>query len=486
VSVKWNPVFVVGTVRSGTSLLYTLLNQHSEIGLMFELDVWDFPESLQDLRFRGNWLERQEFYNHALSRHRLVLGHSLRGLENARTPEDLYRIFGEGKGASRWGEKSPFYGVHLEKLAKRYPGCSIILLWRDPVETYRSIVQAGQSSPYFHRPGMLSRLIRHNEQIVRQAAALRRAGVRIHPVTYSALVDQTEEVCRELCTFLGVEFEPKMLDLSGADFSSIYSGAHHEHLRRGVVTRRLSASRPLSSRVVSKLERFRTRWDRLNAGLFGWQTVPSPVQRPEPGLLERAYHNLAGAILCGGDDMKRSLFEFLPLTWLRTYRQTKTWLFAERPQLEAEQRSWLEQLRTHWVTVFASYTLLAGTVAADWISGPAISMGLFYLMPPGILALIVNRRWGTVSAILAAVVRSVFEVWNSANPHFGIVLWNTLMRFLMLQFIVLVAARIRCELNVPEPRQQPDAPAESQAAKLAAAAKKSTRSMKTGPLSPQL
>src|SRR5215472_5040520 len=103
-----NPVFVVGTVRSGTSLLYTLLNQHPRIGLMFELDVWDFPQLLQGLRFRGNWLERQEFYNNALSRHRLILAQSLRGLEKARSQEELYRIFSEGKGAKFWGEKSPF------------------------------------------------------------------------------------------------------------------------------------------------------------------------------------------------------------------------------------------------------------------------------------------------------------------------------------------------------------------------------------------
>lgn len=469
----------MGTVRSGTSLLYTLLNQHPEIGLMFELDVWDFPEPLQNLRFRRHWLERQEFYNNALSRHRLILGRSLRGLERARTPEDLYRIFSEGKGASFWGEKSPFYGVRLRKLAQRYPGCSIILLWRDPVETYRSIVQAGQSSRFFHRPGMFSRLVRHNEQIARQAAELRRAGVRIHPVTYSALVDQTEEVCREICQFLGVAFDPGMIDLAGADFSSIYNGAHHEHLRRGVVERSLIATRSLPAPTVARLERFRSRWDRLNADLFGWQTVPATVRRPEPGFVERWYHNIAGAVFCGGDNMKRSLFEFLPLAWLRTYRQTKAWFLAGRAQPETEQASFVTQFRTHWITIIASYALLAGTVAADWLSGPAISMGPFYLMSPGILALIVNRRWGTMAALLAAVARSLFEFGSPGDAHLGIVLWNTAMRFLVLQFVVLLAARVRCELGSAELKKSELPVPSDPAAKLAVAAKKSTRSLKT-------
>ena len=474
-----NPVFVVGTVRSGTSLLYTLLNQHPEIGLMFELDVWDFPQPLQKLRFRGNWLERQEFYNHALSRHRLILGRSLRGLERARTPEDLYRIFSEGKGASFWGEKSPFYGIRLRKLAQQYPGCSIILLWRDPVETYRSIIQAGQSCRFFRRPGMLSRLVRHNEQIARQAAELRRAGVRLHPVTYSALVDQTDEVCHEICRFLGLAFDPGMTDLAGADFSSIYNGAHHEHLRRGIVTRSLTANLSLPASTVARLERFRSRWDRLNADLFGWQTVPASVRRPEPGFIERWYHNTAGAVFCAADNMKRSLFEFLPLPWLRTYRQTKAWFLAGHAQPDAKPLSIIQQIRINWITIMASYALLAGTVAADWLSGPTVSMGAFYLMPPGILALIVGRRWGTVAAAVAAVVRSLFEFGQSGHAHLGVVAWNTLMRFLVLQFVVLLAARVKCELGSTETKKS-DAPAPSDpAAKLAAAAKKSTRSLKT-------
>src|SRR6185436_2176919 len=104
-----NPIFLVGVFRSGTSLLYSLLNQHPEISLMYETDIWDFPRPFSNFRFRGNWLERQEFYNRALSRHRLTFGGQLRGLEDVRTPADLYQVFSKGKQAVLWGEKSPVY-----------------------------------------------------------------------------------------------------------------------------------------------------------------------------------------------------------------------------------------------------------------------------------------------------------------------------------------------------------------------------------------
>ena len=54
-----NPVFVVGVFRSGTSLLYSLLNQHPQMAFMYECDAWNFPALLSKARFKGNWLERQ-------------------------------------------------------------------------------------------------------------------------------------------------------------------------------------------------------------------------------------------------------------------------------------------------------------------------------------------------------------------------------------------------------------------------------------------
>ncbi len=81
-----SPVFVVGVLRSGTSLLYALLNQHPQVALMYECDVWNFPEAFSGIRFKRDWLRRQEFYNQALSRHRLTFGDSLRGLERVRLP----------------------------------------------------------------------------------------------------------------------------------------------------------------------------------------------------------------------------------------------------------------------------------------------------------------------------------------------------------------------------------------------------------------
>jgi hypothetical protein len=171
------PVFVVGVFRSGTSLLYSLLNQHPQMALMYECDVWCFPEALSKMRFKGGWLQRQEFFNKVLSRHRLNFSGSLRGLENIHTPDDLYRAFSDSKGSAFFGEKSPHYCARLRQLARRYPRGSFILIWRDPIEIYRSVVHAGRKQPFFRRRGILSRLIFNGEKMIQEAAELDRAGV---------------------------------------------------------------------------------------------------------------------------------------------------------------------------------------------------------------------------------------------------------------------------------------------------------------------
>ena len=172
------PVLVVGVFRSGTSLLCSILNQNPGVALMFECDVWNFPRPLLNYRFKRNWVERIEFYNQALSRHRLVAENDLSPLRKIRTPLDLYRAFGQMKGAVAWGEKSPFYCDRLVQLHDQYPGAFFIFVWRDPAEVYRSVLNAGKTSRFFSRPGMLSRMIYYQEQAIRQSELIKTRGAR--------------------------------------------------------------------------------------------------------------------------------------------------------------------------------------------------------------------------------------------------------------------------------------------------------------------
>jgi len=440
-----NPVFVVGVLRSGTSLLYSLMNQHPQMAFMYECDAWNFPEIFSGARFRGNWLERQEFYNQALSRHRLVYGRSLRGLEKVRKPNDLYQVYGQGKEAALWGEKSPFYCSRLLSLAEKNPQSPFVLIWRDPVEIYRSIAQAGRTTRFFRRPGMLSRLIRYHEQMIEQAAALEKLGARVYHVTYADLIDDTPEVCKGICEFLGVPFDPRMVDLSSADLSAVYRAAQHDYLRGGVIRRQKLTGEILSPRVIHKLERFRNRWSRLNPGKFVSAKPASDTR--EPSLPERVWHGIAGKLLCAWDDTKRVLFEFMPLDWLQTYRGMAHWFFSSRDGRAEPKRSLSEQIAAHWITIAVAYFMVAGLGFIDAVD-PHFSLLPFYLIPCALLALTINWRWGTVAAMIASCIGpALIRRLDESFAQIEVFVWNSSMRFLLFEFVVLVLDRVRREIN---------------------------------------
>src|SRR5437764_9757611 len=65
------PLFVVGMWRSGTSLLYALLNQNPQIGLMYESDMLTLSPLFFLPRKSAWWLNKVDAWNGALTRHKI-------------------------------------------------------------------------------------------------------------------------------------------------------------------------------------------------------------------------------------------------------------------------------------------------------------------------------------------------------------------------------------------------------------------------------
>ncbi len=104
-----NRFFIVGAMRSGTTYIATILDEHPEISMAKPL----IPEP--------KFFIKEEEY--------------ARGLEFY---QDKY--FDKKKGAKVFGEKTVHYSERedaLIRIKEKYPGCKIILILRDPV--YRAL-----------------------------------------------------------------------------------------------------------------------------------------------------------------------------------------------------------------------------------------------------------------------------------------------------------------------------------------------------------
>lgn len=439
------PVFVIGVFRSGTSLLCSILNQNPQVALMYECDVWNFPSPLLKFRFQRNWAERIEFYNQALSRHRLVTPNRASNLHNIRTPMDLYRAFGALKGAAVSGEKSPFYCNRLEQLYRQYPQAFFIFLWRPPGEIYRSVLKAGQTSRFFGRPGMLSRLIYQQEQAILQARRIEAKGARIYRLEYARLVDQTEPVCRELAAFLNVPYSPSMLQLNQADLSAIYQAPHHAYLRQGVIKRQTHTQELVPPRVAQKLERYRGRWE---AQQTHWLATPAGLRQPPPGTLELVYHHYLGYGFSFYDSLVRAGFEFLPLPWLRVYRLFKTWVVNPPSGSKDEKTSLLKDWQQHWPTLLAATALLGLVALIHAHSNPHLLFLIFYAIPCALVALVVNVRWATLFVLASSLISPAIQYEGDTDYRFaGVFIWNLLTRIILLEMLILTVGRIRLEFS---------------------------------------
>ena len=442
------PLFVVGVFRSGTSLLCSILNQNPKVALMYECDVWNFPRPLLNSRFKRDWAGRIEFYNQALSRHRMIAGKDFSPLKNIRMPSDLYRTFGALKGATVCGEKSPFYCSRLRQLHEHYPGAAFILVWRNPGEIYRSVLKAGETSRFFGKPGMLSRMIYQQEQAIRQAAQIEKNGARIFRVDYADMVDRTETVCRNISAFLDVPYDAHMLQLNKADLSAIYKAPHHAYLRRGIIERQKYSHELVSPGIARKLERFRCRWERLQAG---WLKPAARAEPAEPRPVELAYHNLTGRFLTWYDSLVRAGFEFLPLAWLRVYRLLKNWLMNPHSGTVDEKTSLIKDFKDNRLTILSAVALLGVIVFVHLHANPHLMFLLFYALPCALVALVVNTRWATLFVLFSSFIPPLVQYEGDTDyQNTGVFLWNLISRFILLEILILTLGRIRLEFSRTE------------------------------------
>lgn len=212
------PFFIVGSARSGSTLLRMMLVSHSRIAIPPEtwfllslvdqlplervLDSSELQRAIALIASDYRWPDMKISAEDLANRATQLISPRIRDLA-----ELIYGVHLEGSGKARWGDKTPPYVKIVPQLCQLFPGARFIYLVRDGRDVTKSI----------QKLMMYGRTIRQNSiewtEANRWERKWRALGYadRILHVRYEDLVLNPEPTLRGICEFIGEQFEPQML-----------------------------------------------------------------------------------------------------------------------------------------------------------------------------------------------------------------------------------------------------------------------------------
>lgn len=247
---KNSPIFIVGSPRSGTTLLRLMLNRHSNIAIPEE--TWFFPD-LQKLKYKllnngDNWRERvaglvfkrTRFGFPDLSMDDILGQLALCDIEDwPGVVAVVNKWFTRMEGKQRWGDKTPGYVCHLPLMKALYPDANIIHIIRDGRDVVPSILKYWLVGPQtdsfiettYYWKWHVSKGLKDGPHYF---------GSQYMEVKYEILVSEPESTLKRICDFIGEDFQCAMLDTAATANKYVPKWDWHKDTYQAVNSNRIA------------------------------------------------------------------------------------------------------------------------------------------------------------------------------------------------------------------------------------------------------
>ncbi len=189
------PVFVVGSMRSGSTMLRLIVDSHPRIAIGAETGFMGAvlaTKRIPNWKYGDEWHQRIEWSD-------AELDDRIRAFYDG-----MFSRYATARGKARWGEKTPFHTSHIAAMADLFPTSTFVGIVRHPGAVAASL---RKSFHYTFEDG-LSYWSATNLDMVRAAGGL---GDRFAMCRYEDLVSSGEPVLRELMETIGEEFSTNLL-----------------------------------------------------------------------------------------------------------------------------------------------------------------------------------------------------------------------------------------------------------------------------------
>ena len=215
-----NPVFIIGTERSGSNLLRLLLNAHPNIAiphpphLMRDLSSFSYVygDLTQDANLRKLVRDTLQILRLHFAPWPFVITEkallselsspSLYGIYTA-----LYELYRKHSGKKRWGCKSTFMYLHIGEILAQHSSPKFLHLVRDP----RDVAASAEHSIFSqYHPYKTAQLWTKEQTEIEKWQHLTDEG-KILRVRYEDLTVQPESELKRIMNFLSEDFQPQQL-----------------------------------------------------------------------------------------------------------------------------------------------------------------------------------------------------------------------------------------------------------------------------------
>lgn len=263
---NFEPFFIIGSGRSGNTLLRRILNSNREIHIppetyMLRKIIFGFKQgyalnwhnqvylALSHLAFHREF-ETFEVDIKPLVNNLLDIPESQRSLAFLLNSFYIHHAAINNKKPTKWGDKTPINTFCLNEIYSVFPKAQFIHIVRDGCDVIPSYVKAGI---YQDKPAAA---VRWRDSINAAEKFIEQHPDICFQVKYEDLVMRPEITSKGVCKFLGIEHNPAMLEVDKEalkKLGDVSMRKHHENVLR-----------PISSASIGKGRKSLNQNDRQN------------------------------------------------------------------------------------------------------------------------------------------------------------------------------------------------------------------------------
>ncbi len=297
-------IFIVGNSRSGTTLVARILKRHSQMHILnethfmeefsHEIESFNMLEEREVHRLVNKMLtiQRKDYYRKSAIEEYAIDADAILHLFGKAQKKDfavLNKCFFEYEarrfGKVIAGDQTPRHIFHVNEISRMYPEAKFIQMIRDPRDILLS--QKGKwrggirhRQPWFeiirtllnYHPITMTILWKKVIAAGRKSEATC-SSKQFYTLIFEELVKDPFTKVRELCAFIGVEYEPSMLDV-GVELSS----SQKEEGKRGVRASVSGKGKQELSRTEIYLAESLAETEMKRLGYRAINLAPNPVQ----------------------------------------------------------------------------------------------------------------------------------------------------------------------------------------------------------------